>query len=94
MAILTDKRRCPTPLLPSHVDNYRFAINLVVPILNILLFNKRSGSVKQITLQGGLVKAAANLGCIIGQIGFGTLGDIFGRRRVWPAVSGGSLPQP
>ena len=62
-----------------------FAINLVIPILNILLFGKRSGTVKQISLQGGTVKAAANLGCIVGQIGFGLLGDIYGRRRVWPA---------
>ena len=38
----------------------------------------------QIALQGGVIKAAANLGCIVGQIGFGTLGDIFGRRRIWP----------
>lgn len=68
------------------IDAYDlFAINLVVPILNILLFNKRSGTVKQISLEGGTLKAAANLGCIVGQIGFGLLGDIFGRRRVWPA---------
>lgn len=39
----------------------------------------------QIALQGGVIKAAANLGCIVGQVGFGTLGDIYGRRRVWPA---------
>lgn len=25
------------------------------------------------------------MGCIVGQIGFGLLGDIYGRRRVWPA---------
>lgn len=25
------------------------------------------------------------MGCIVGQIGFGLLGDMFGRRRVWPA---------
>ena len=31
------------------------------------------------------MKASANLGCIVGQVGFGLLGDIFGRRRVWPA---------
>lgn len=62
-----------------------FVINLIVPILNILLFGKRSGTVAQIALQGGVLKAAANLGCIVGQIGFGLLGDIYGRRRVWPA---------
>lgn len=56
-----------------------------MPILNILLFGVKSGSVNQIALQGGVLKAAANLGCIVGQIGFGLLGDIFGRRRVWPA---------
>lgn len=88
----------------------RFAINLAVPILNVLLFNRehllvnlarictvanfsgfcplptdRSSTVTQIALKGGVIKAAANLGCIVGQIGFGLLGDIFGRRRVWPA---------
>lgn len=56
-----------------------------MPILNILLFRRRSGTIRQIALQGGVVKASANLGCILGQIGFGLLGDMFGRRRVWPA---------
>jgi PHS family inorganic phosphate transporter-like MFS transporter len=88
--------------------HHRFAINLAVPILNVLLFGReldttprlsisatdlilfrlptdRSSTVTQIALKGGVVKAAANLGCIVGQIGFGLLGDIYGRRRVWPA---------
>lgn len=66
------------------IDAYDlFTINLIVPILNILLFRHRSGTVPQIALQGGVLKAAANLGCIVGQVGFGLLGDMFGRRRVW-----------
>lgn len=74
------------------IDAYDlFVINLIVPILNILVFNKKSGTITQISLKGGTLKAAANLGCIVGQIGFGTLGDIYGRRRVWPAVSGAGL---
>lgn len=51
----------------------------------LLLPKDRSGTVPQIALKGGVIKAAANLGCIVGQIGFGILGDIYGRRRVWPA---------
>lgn len=74
-----------TSTSPVAVCDCSFVINLIVPILNILLFNKKSSTVKQIALSGGVIKASANLGCIVGQIGFGLLGDIFGRRRVWPA---------
>lgn len=68
------------------IDAYDlFVINLIVPILNLLLFGHRSSTVHEIPLQGGLIKASANLGCVVGQIMFGTLGDMYGRRRVWAA---------
>ncbi|KAJ7925028.1 major facilitator superfamily domain-containing protein [Mycena leptocephala] len=51
------------------IDAYDlFNINLVVVILNFV---------------GGVLKAAANIGCVIGQVGFGLAGDVFGRKAVY-----------
>lgn len=66
------------------IDAYDlFSINLVIPMLNVYYFHKLSGSVHQIVLQGGVLKAAANLGCIPGQVAFGFMGDFFGRKAVY-----------
>ncbi|KAJ7618425.1 putative PHO84-inorganic phosphate permease [Roridomyces roridus] len=66
------------------IDAYDlFNINLVVVILNVLVNGKLSGTISDIPLQGGVLKAAANIGCVIGQIGFGLAGDVFGRKAVY-----------
>ncbi|KAH8917419.1 MFS inorganic phosphate transporter, partial [Atractiella rhizophila] len=66
------------------IDAYDlFSINLVIPILNYRYNHKLSGTIPNIVLDGGVLKAAANLGCVPGQIGFGLLGDVFGRKFVY-----------
>ncbi|KAJ7640982.1 major facilitator superfamily domain-containing protein [Roridomyces roridus] len=60
-----------------------FNINLVVVILNFVINGKLSGTITNIPLQGGVLKAAANIGCVVGQIGFGLAGDVFGRKAVY-----------
>ncbi|KAE8230745.1 hypothetical protein CF326_g4248 [Tilletia indica] len=59
-----------------------FVINMVVPIL--LLAYYPSGE-KHIPwgLDGGVLKAAANIGNVFGQILFGLLGDVIGRSYVY-----------
>jgi PHS family inorganic phosphate transporter-like MFS transporter len=44
---------------------------------------KLSGTIANAPLQGGVLKAAANIGCVIGQVGFGLAGDVFGRKAVY-----------
>lgn len=53
--------------------------------VNVQYNGKTGGSLANSPLHGGVLKAAANLGCVVGQVMFGTLGDIFGRRRIYPA---------
>ncbi|PLW14208.1 hypothetical protein PCANC_10097 [Puccinia coronata f. sp. avenae] len=63
-----------------------FTINLVVPLLNIQYNGKLGSKLGNAALAGGVLKAATNIGCIVGQILFGTLGDIYGRKIVYPAA--------
>ncbi|KAJ6479452.1 major facilitator superfamily domain-containing protein [Mycena vitilis] len=66
------------------IDAYDlFNINLVVVILNFVVNGKLSGTIANAPLQGGVLKAAANIGCVVGQIGFGLAGDVFGRKAVY-----------
>jgi PHS family inorganic phosphate transporter-like MFS transporter len=66
------------------IDAYDlFNINLVVVILNYVVNGKLSGTIANAPLQGGVLKAAANIGCVIGQITFGLAGDVFGRKAVY-----------
>lgn len=66
------------------IDAYDlFNINLVVVILNYVVNGKLSATILNAPLEGGLLKASANIGCVIGQIGFGLLGDVFGRKAVY-----------
>ncbi|KAJ7180660.1 major facilitator superfamily domain-containing protein [Mycena filopes] len=66
------------------IDAYDlFNINLVVVILNYVVNGKLSGTIANAPLQGGVLKAAANIGCVIGQIGFGLAGDVFGRKSIY-----------
>ncbi|KAK7023920.1 metabolite transporter [Favolaschia claudopus] len=66
------------------IDAYDlFNINLVVVILNYVVNGKLSGTIANAPLQGGVLKASANIGCVIGQIGFGLAGDVFGRKSVY-----------
>ncbi|KAF7359361.1 Metabolite transporter [Mycena sanguinolenta] len=66
------------------IDAYDlFNINLVVVVLNYVINGKLSGTIANAPLQGGVLKAAANIGCVIGQIGFGLAGDVFGRKNVY-----------
>jgi MFS transporter, PHS family, inorganic phosphate transporter len=57
-----------------------FVINMVVPILQIVYFN---GNDIPWGLKGGVLKAAANIGNVFGQVIFGFLGDSFGRQFVY-----------
>jgi len=66
------------------IDAYDlFNINLVVIILNYVVNGKLSGTIANAPLEGGLLKASANIGNIVGQIGFGFLGDVFGRKGIY-----------
>ncbi|MBW0496376.1 hypothetical protein O181_036091 [Austropuccinia psidii MF-1] len=66
------------------IDAYDlFTINLVVPILNVQYNGKLGSHLGNAALGGGVLKAATNLGCIVGQILFGALGDIYGRKRIY-----------
>ncbi|KAJ6537678.1 major facilitator superfamily domain-containing protein [Mycena capillaripes] len=66
------------------IDAYDlFNINLVVVILNFVVNGKLSGTIANAPLQGGVLKAAANIGCVVGQVGFGLSGDVFGRKAVY-----------
>jgi len=71
------------------IDAYDlFTINLVVPLLNIEYNGKLGSKLGNAALAGGVLKAATNIGCIFGQVLFGTLGDIYGRKIVYPAALG------
>ncbi|TIA98274.1 hypothetical protein E3P88_00916 [Wallemia ichthyophaga] len=66
------------------IDAYDlFIINLVFPMLSQIAFGRPSSSPSEISLSGGTAKAAANIGCVVGQLGFGAAGDIFGRKAVY-----------
>nr|GAT52060.1 predicted protein [Mycena chlorophos] len=66
------------------IDAYDlFNINLVVVILNYVVNKELNGSIANASLQGGVLKAAANIGCVIGQIVFGLAGDVYGRKIVY-----------
>jgi len=66
------------------IDAYDlFNINLVVVVLNYVVNGKLSGTIANAPLQGGVLKAAANIGCVIGQISFGLAGDVFGRKAIY-----------
>ncbi|KAF7345574.1 Metabolite transporter [Mycena venus] len=66
------------------IDAYDlFNINLVVVILNYVVNGKLSGTIANAPLQGGVLKAAANIGCVVGQVLFGLAGDVFGRKAVY-----------
>ncbi|KZT59376.1 MFS general substrate transporter [Calocera cornea HHB12733] len=56
-----------------------FIINQVTSLLQWRFYN---GAVLPATLSG-LVKAAANIGSVIGQVSFGLMGDYFGRKAVY-----------
>jgi MFS transporter, PHS family, inorganic phosphate transporter len=57
-----------------------FIINMVVPILQFVYFNNKT---IPWGLKGGVLKAAANIGNVFGQVSFGFLGDSFGRQFVY-----------
>ncbi|KAJ7491749.1 major facilitator superfamily domain-containing protein [Mycena galericulata] len=66
------------------IDAYDlFNINLVVVILNYVVNGKLSGTIANAPLKGGVLKAAANIGCVVGQITFGLAGDVFGRKAIY-----------
>ncbi|CAD6915171.1 unnamed protein product [Tilletia caries] len=59
-----------------------FVINMVIPILLLAYY---PAGTKHIPwgLDGGVLKAAANIGNVFGQILFGSLGDLLGRSSVY-----------
>ena len=68
------------------IDAYDlFIINLATPIWMFeywQAFNSKSKTPYPLLLHGA-VNAAANIGNVIGQIGFGFMGDVFGRKFVY-----------
>ncbi len=65
-----------------------FAINMMIPMILIAYYpvaGKANTFLSNVPwgLSGGVLKASANLGNIIGQISFGFLGDTFGRSAVY-----------
>ncbi|KAK0542734.1 hypothetical protein OC845_006475 [Tilletia horrida] len=58
-----------------------FVINMIVPILILAYYPPGQESIPW-GLDGGFLKAAANLGNVVGQITFGILGDRLGRSLV------------
>ncbi|KAL6720308.1 hypothetical protein ACLMJK_002229 [Lecanora helva] len=67
------------------LDSYDlFIINLVTPIWQYEYWGGLAGKVPHYPpLLRGLVNSAANIGNIVGQLSFGYLGDVFGRRFVY-----------
>jgi len=66
------------------IDAYDlFIINIIVPIINYEYNQRLSGSIPNAPLSGGLLKAGANIGCVVGQVFFGMMGDKFGRGKVY-----------
>ena len=52
-------------------------------MVNYVAFQTTSSDIPQVVLSGGLLKASANIGCVFGQLGFGLLGDVFGRKAIY-----------
>ncbi|KAJ1569508.1 phosphate transporter, partial [Nowakowskiella sp. JEL0078] len=62
-------------------DSYdNFVIGLVVPMIAYTYYGK--GSLPNSTIDG-VVKAMSSIGNLVGQLGFGVMGDIFGRKRMY-----------
>ncbi|KIW65921.1 hypothetical protein PV04_08135 [Phialophora macrospora] len=63
-------------------DGYlNLSIGLVVPMLGYLYFEDEKNKIP--TLQGDTMKAALSIGMVVGQLGFGILGDALGRHRIY-----------
>ncbi|KAE8209005.1 hypothetical protein CF327_g6958 [Tilletia walkeri] len=59
-----------------------FVVNIMYTILLLVYYPVGTANFDW-GLDGGVFKASANLGNVIGQIGFGVLGDMFGRSAVY-----------
>ncbi|KAK0538424.1 hypothetical protein OC835_000256 [Tilletia horrida] len=59
-----------------------FVINMIVPLLLLAYYPAGTKHVPW-GLDGGVLKAAANIGNIVGQLLFGLLGDVIGRSNVY-----------
>lgn len=68
-----------TGFLTDSYDN--FVISLMVPMIAYVYFPNSNGHLP--ALEDGFVKAASAYGNLIGQIGFGIMGDIFGRKKMY-----------
>ncbi|TIA86947.1 hypothetical protein E3P99_03500 [Wallemia hederae] len=66
------------------VDSYDlFIVNLALPAISLISFGTPSSSPPQVVLKAGVFKAAANIGAPVGQLMFGTLSDIYGRKAIY-----------
>jgi MFS transporter, PHS family, inorganic phosphate transporter len=64
-------------------DSYDiFAINLVTSILGMVYWQQTNQGVLPINV-GTALKAATSGGAVIGQVGFGWLADLIGRRKMY-----------
>ena len=59
-----------------------FIINIIYSIILVAYYKKGTKNIDW-GLQGGVLKAAANIGNIVGQLFFGFCGDMFGRSAVY-----------
>ncbi|KAI8813799.1 major facilitator superfamily domain-containing protein [Cladochytrium replicatum] len=64
-------------------DSYdNFVIGLVVPMIAVIYFGATNYKLP-LFVQDGMVKAASSIGNLVGQIAFGVMGDILGRKRMY-----------
>jgi PHS family inorganic phosphate transporter-like MFS transporter len=56
-------------------------LTIVVPMIGFLYFQDQKGVVSAV--QGDEIKGSFSLGMIVGQLGFGFLGDALGRKTVY-----------
>lgn len=75
-------RACVVAGVGFFTDSYDiFAVSLVTIMLGIVYSNGNHGTLS--TPQDTAIKVATSGGTVIGQIGFGTLADILGRKKMY-----------
>ena len=64
-------------------DSYdNFVISLMVPMIAYVYFGKSTLP----ALEDGWIKAASSWGNLVGQLGFGMLGDLVGRKKIYGGI--------
>jgi MFS transporter, PHS family, inorganic phosphate transporter len=75
-------RACVVAGVGFFTDSYDiFAVSLLTTMLGIVYFNKNGGTMP--TSSDTAIKLATSAGTVVGQLGFGILADIVGRKRMY-----------